>query len=158
MNVSVKDDLAIFRIRGPRIFAIWDDIEPHLHEVLEKSNDEVPPEWIREELVRGVFDLWVCLDNSEEVSVRAFTITSDIVTANGTWRDMPFSYSDGEMRISNSLFRHVVEKSKEEGYIGVKFITSQPKVMKWAVKHGMKERYREFILPFELSDIEEDEV
>jgi hypothetical protein len=146
MKAYKHGDHVVVRLTGPEVEVFWDDIKPSLATTLENSHGEIPESWVLKEVVAGNQQVWAAVNGEK---IKAFTITQNLVTAKGVWLDMPFSHSDGDHRVSNAVFNVVKDQAKKDGYIGVKFITSQPRVFKWAKKHGMTERYREFILPFE---------
>jgi hypothetical protein len=142
--LAVQGSVAVFQPDAARAEVFWDDMSDGFVRSIQQSHEEVSLDTIRALVSGGIWRLWMASDGKSPIGA---CVTEEIEVEQGTWCGIPFLWSDS-IKAINTMFRVIEDWAKSEGYIGVKWISSNERAEIFASRHGYRPRYTEFIKRF----------
>jgi hypothetical protein len=143
LKVENKDDVAIALLSGEHFAPFWEDIKPGVIAACGESHNEVSPETIYGMVAAGHWVCWVA--STEESRLTGFAVGESIATEKGAYLNIPFAWVDRSLKAMNRLMESVEEYADENGFYGVKFLSSKKQFGSWATRRGYKVRYIEYV-------------
>lgn len=116
-------------------------IHGDLCEAIENSGGYATPGFVFDMLENGTWILYIFYRDTEYAG---FGIIESIKTAKGDYINVPFAYSSGGL--TEEFFNVICKDARDNGYVGVKFVSSRPGFEKIAKKLGWKKGFTEYIV------------
>ena len=139
------DTLSLSPIDSGEVYLFRDKLLVDLPTAIEASEDEVAHDTVLSMLKDGSWQLFIL---SDEYNYKGFAITENIYTEHGVWLNIPFMYSDGDLRALNFMSDQLEKYAQIQQYRGVKLITTVNKLQRYATRRGYKQRFVELVNEF----------
>lgn len=120
----------------------YNKIRSGLVEAAKNSGNYVTVGQIFESITRGDWKLYLFNDSSGDYT--GFAIVEPLPTALGVWANVVFAYSKTNMYLE--FFGKLSKEAYENGFCGVKFISSRPGFQRVAEKYKWKKGFTEWIV------------